>query len=114
MDNIECPFCKIQLSNHPDADKLKIVYESDTVMAFHSTKPFAEVHIVVISKKHIPTVFDLTDGDNDLKLEMLKAVDIASREIIEQKGACKVEMYLGSLQWTKHIHCHVIYDPSID
>lgn len=114
MENLDCPFCKIQLIEHTDTDKLKIVYESDTVLAFYSTKPYAEVHIVIISKKHIPTIYDLTSGDDMLKLEMLKAVEIASNEIIKLKGSCKVEMYLGSLQWVKHLHCHVIYDPTID
>lgn len=114
MTNQECPFCKL-VSNLPsERDKLKIVYESDKVLAFHSNKPYAEVHIVIISKQHIPTIFDLSDTDSELELEILSAVKIASKEIISLKGACKVEMYLGSFQQVQHLHCHVIYDSTID
>lgn len=114
MNNEECGFCKL-ISNLPDErGSLKIVYETDNVLAFHALRPFAEVHIIVISKRHIPTVFDLTDADNGLKLEMLAAVKTAAEEIIAQKGACKTEMYLGSFQQAMHLHCHVIYDSSIE
>ena len=113
VDN-ECSFCTLISNLETERSKLKIVYETDNVLAFHSVKPYAETHIVIISKKHIPTIFDLDNNDNQLKLEMLDAINIASREIIDIKGACKVEMYLGELQWVKHIHCHVIFDPKLD
>lgn len=114
MFDLDCVFCKLISNLYAEREKLRIVYESDNVIAFHATQPFAETHIIIISKRHIPTIFDLSDSDNDLKLEMLKAVSIASQEVIALKGACKVEMYLGTLQWVKHLHCHVIYDPTID
>jgi histidine triad (HIT) family protein len=110
----ECGLCKLVSSLPEDKEKLKIVYETDKVLAFHSTRPFAEVHIIIISKEHIPTIFDLSEDDRELKLEMLSAVKVASQEIIKEKGACKVEMYLGEFQQAKHLHCHVIYDKSID
>ncbi len=114
MNDLDCGLCKLVSSLHGEREKLNIVYESDNVIAFHSTQPFAETHIIIISKRHIPTIFDLSDSDSELKLELLKAVNIASQEVIALKGACKVEMYLGALQWVKHLHCHVIYDPKID
>jgi|LSQX01.3.fsa_nt_gb histidine triad (HIT) family protein len=114
MYDLDCGFCKIVSSLHLEREKLDIVYESDHVIAFHFTQPFAETHIIIISKHHVPTIFDLSDSDSELKLEMLKAVSIASQEVIALKGACKVEMYLGTLQWVKHLHCHVIFDPKID
>ncbi len=114
MNNQECLFCKLVSNLASERDILKIVYESDNVLAFHSTKPYAEVHIIIISKQHIPTIFDLSDSDSELKLEFLSAIRIASEEIINQKGACKVEMYLGSFQQVQHLHCHVIYDSNID
>lgn len=114
MTNQECFFCKLVSNLTSEREKLKIVYESDNILAFHSTKPYAEVHIVVISKQHIPTIFDLCETDSELKLEFLSAIRIASEEIISQKGACKVEMYLGSFQQVQHLHCHVIYNSDID
>lgn len=114
MVNNECGFCKLISNLSSERSNLKIVYESDNVLAFHSIRPFAEVHVIVISKRHIPTIFDFTDTDDGLKLEMMSAVKIASEEVISLKGACKVEMYLGSFQQAPHFHCHVIYDSKID
>ncbi len=114
MSELNCTFCEMLDKLSVERDKLEIVYESDNSLAFYSTKPFAETHIIVISKKHVPTIFDLTEEDNGLKLDMLKAINVASQEVIRLKGACKTEMYLGALQWTKHLHCHVIFDSTLD
>jgi histidine triad (HIT) family protein len=114
MSDPKCVFCKLVSNLASERDRLKIVYESDSVLAFHSNMPYSEVHIVIISKQHIPTIFDLCDTDRELKLEILSVVKTASQEIISQKGACKVEMYLGSFQQVQHLHCHVIYDSTID
>ena len=114
MNETKCPLCAQVANLTLEKDQLNIVYESDRVLAFHSTRPFAEVHIIVISKQHIPTIFDIGNDDDDLKLEFLKVIRLASQEIIRLKGACKVEMYLGEFQQVQHLHCHVIYDSSID
>jgi histidine triad (HIT) family protein len=114
MHDPECGFCKLVTNLSAERNQLKIVYESDRVIAFHSTMPFAEVHIVIISKQHIPTIFDMCNEDVELKIEILSAIQIASQEVINLKGACKVEMYLGTFQQIQHMHCHVIYDSTID
>ena len=114
MQESECGLCKLVADLATQRDQLQIVYESENVIAFHSTMPYAEVHIMIISKRHIPTIFDLNAEDEALKLEFLSAIKIASQEVIQRKGACKVEMYLGAFQQVKHLHCHVIYDATID
>ena len=114
MQNCECGLCNLVDDLSTNRENYTIVYESESVIAMYSTRPFAEVHIIIFSKRHIPTIFDLSQEDNELKLELLSAVRIASEEIIRQKGACKVEMYLGAFQQAKHLHCHVIYDSTID
>lgn len=114
MTEANCPFCQLISNLSDDRDKLNIVYETDQVLALHSTKPYAEVHIIIISKQHIPTLFDIGPEANELKLELMSAIKIAAQEVIHQKGACKVEMYLGDFQQVQHLHCHVIYDSLID
>lgn len=114
MCQINCPMCSTILNLEEARKNLKIVYESEYVLAFHSTRPFAEVHVVIISKKHIPTIFDLSNEDADIIIDMNKAITMASKEVISLKGACKMEMYLGGFQQVKHLHCHVIYDENID
>lgn len=114
MSDHQCGFCKLVSDLSIERENLNIVYESDRVLVFHSTMPYAEVHIIIISKQHIPSIFDLSNEDDELKLELLSAIKIASQEVINLKGACKVEMYLGAFQQMQHLHCHVIYDSTID
>ena len=67
MSDHQCGFCKVVSDLSVERDRMKIVYESDEVLAFHSTMPYPEVHIIIISKRHIPTIFDLSSEDNELK-----------------------------------------------
>ena len=114
MNNPKCGICNLLANYLHEKEELRIVYESDSVLAVHSTKPFAEVHVFITSKQHIPTIFDLSNQDTALAMDMITAIKAASQEVISLRGACKLEMYLGDFQNTKHLHCHVIYDPSID
>lgn len=114
MDNNECGICKLINRYESKEEELNVVYESEHTLAMYSKKPFAEVHIFIASKKHIPTIFDITDNDCELVNDIFKAIKAASNLVIALKGACKLEMYLGEFQNTKHFHCHVIYDSSID
>jgi histidine triad (HIT) family protein len=44
----------------------KIIYEDDQVLAFHDIAPQAPVHFLVIPKKPIRTLNDLTEDDKGL------------------------------------------------
>ena len=113
MDINDCGMCN-RLKRYADGEEeYKPIYESEHSLALLITQSrMAQEHIVIMTKKHIPTIFDLTD--NEIAIDVMKAIKTASKEIIALKGACKLEMYLGEFQNTKHFHCHVIYDPSIN
>ena len=49
-------YCEEALSGHTPINK---VHETETVLAFHHTRPFWPVHIVVIPKRHISSVLTL-------------------------------------------------------
>ena len=59
---MDCLFCKIVEGKIP----AKKVYEDDQVLAFHDINPHAPVHFLVIPKKHIATLADLTEDDRAL------------------------------------------------
>ena len=112
MDIIDCGACNRLKKYATGEEKYNAVYESEHTLAIYPTETFAEVHIVILTKKHFTTLFDI--DDEAVAIDIMKAIKAASKEIIALKGACKLEMYLGEFQNTKHFHCHVIYDPSID
>ena len=43
-----------------------VVFETDDVLAFHHTRPYWPIHIVVIPKRHVPSLTDLGDADESL------------------------------------------------
>jgi len=98
-------------------EERRVVYESEHCFAAYSTKPFAEVHILVVTKRHIPSLFDFTEDDGVIVMDVMRAVRKAMDEVYALKGGCKVEMYTGrfpTFTALKHFHCHVIYDSKVD
>jgi histidine triad (HIT) family protein len=98
-------YCEEALSGKT---KIKIVYESDHVLAFYHTKPIYEKHIVVISKKHIHNLSTVSDNDLTILYEMIKVCrEIMKTYDFRHKGG-RVITNLGIFQDTPHLHFHVI------
>lgn len=55
----DCVFCKIVEGTLPSSK----VYEDELVVAFWDAHPAAPIHILIVPRTHIPTLNDLTDGD---------------------------------------------------
>jgi len=87
-----------------------IVYENEAVLAFRDINPRAPTHVLVIPKKHIPTLADLADDDTQLMGEIMQAAKkIAEQEGIADSGYrtvfnCKQD----AGQEVYHIHLHVL------
>ena len=103
---MDCIFCKIAAGSIP-AD---IVYKDDDLVAFRDIHPQAPVHDVIITRKHIPTMNDLTEGDLDLAGKMvLVAKQIAEKEGIATKGyRLSINCGPDGTQEVYHIHLHII------
>lgn len=97
-------YCDVAI---PNASQLHIVYEDDRTIAFHHTKPFWAVHIVVVPKKHIPSLTNLGDGTEEDVRSLFAAVQAVAKEIERQSGAAAVTTNLGDYQDSKHLHIHV-------
>ena len=81
--------------------------ETDNVLAFHHTRPFYPVHVVVIPKRHIGSLLTLEKEDDELLLELMSIVRQVAVQIVEEHGACRVLTNLGEYQDSKHLHWHV-------
>jgi histidine triad (HIT) family protein len=86
---------------------VQIVRETGNVLAYHHTRPFWPVHIVVIPKRHIPSLLALEESDDQLVLELLAVVREVAKEVLAKHGACRVLTNLGKYQESKHLHWHV-------
>ena len=81
------------------------VFETENVLAFHHTRPFWPIHIVVIPKIHVASL--LTIDDNELLIELIEVVRNVAAKVVEEKGAARVLTNLGEYQDSKHLHFHV-------
>lgn len=85
------------------------VFETDSVLAYHHTKPFYAHHIVVIPKIHISSLIsDEADNTGQLLLEMLEVIKKIAEAMVDKTGASKIITNLGEYQDTKHLHWHVV------
>ena len=86
---------------------VRIVKETDQVLAFHHTRPYWPVHIVVVPKAHVPSLTDLGDHSVDIIHKVIEVVREVAAEVEKEHGACQVLTNLGRYQDSKHLHVHV-------
>ena len=102
----ECLFCKM-VSGVIPRDK---VHENENVLAFRDIDPKAPTHILIIPKKHITTLNEINENDQDLLGELLlTAKKIAKDEGIDTSGYRTVfNCNSDGGQTVFHIHMHLL------
>ena len=102
----DCIFCKILAGEIPSTR----VHETENTLAFEDINPVAPVHVLVIPRKHIPTLNDLAPEDAGLVAEMmLAAKEVAKIKGIDQAGYRVVfNTNREAGQEVFHIHLHVL------
>ena len=88
---------------------VKVVSETEDVLAFHHTKPFWPVHIVVIPKTHVPSLTDLGEHSIEVIHRVLEVVREVAASVEKEYGACRVLTNPGEYQDSKHLHFHVCH-----
>ena len=92
-----------------------IVFENDDVLAFRDIEPKAPTHILIIPKKEIPTVNDVTDDD----AAMLGRLFLAARQIAQDEGIADTGYRLlvncgnHGGQEVYHLHMHLLGGKSL-
>ncbi|MFT7542320.1 MAG: histidine triad (HIT) family protein [Gammaproteobacteria bacterium] len=97
-------YCDEVLSGRTSVD---VVEETESVLAYHHTRPFWPVHIVVIPKLHVPSLIDLGTAPERLLSELLEVVRRVAKNVTDEHGAARVLTNLGRYQDSKHLHFHV-------
>lgn len=87
--------------------QVRVVAETPEVLAYHHTRPFWPVHIVVIPKQHVPSLTDLGVADESLVHKVLAVVRDVARDVEREHGKARVLTNLGEYQDSKHLHFHV-------
>lgn len=103
----DCLFCKI-VNRELDSER---VYEDDQVIAFNDINPQAPHHVLIVPRKHIATLNDLSeDDDTQIVGKMVQAAKkIAKNLSISEEGyRVLFNCNPGGGQAVYHIHLHLL------
>lgn len=82
------------------------VRETENVLAYHHTRPFWPVHVVVIPKRHVDSLLTL-EITGPLLAELISVIQQVAAQIVAEHGACRVLTNLGDYQESRHLHWHL-------
>jgi len=102
----DCLFCKIIAGEIPSEK----IYEDDNVYAFKDITPVAPLHTLIIPKKHISSINEMSSGDS----EIMGNLFLAAKNIAKQEGytdaGYRTVMNCGEAagQTVFHVHLHLL------
>jgi histidine triad (HIT) family protein len=102
----DCLFCKIARREIPAT----LVYEDERVAAFQDLNPQAPTHILVIPKRHIATLNDLSTEDDQLVGELVRRAGAIAAERGLSAGGYRTVFNTNrdAGQTVFHIHLHLL------
>jgi len=103
-----CIFCRIARGEIPS----KRVYEDEDVFAFHDIRPQAPVHLLVIPKEHVATLYEAGMAQHQALGKMLALAG----ELARKEGATdgfRIILNTGRVghQEVYHVHMHILGGP---
>jgi histidine triad (HIT) family protein len=102
----ECLFCRIASGDLEST----MVHQDDMAVAFRDINPQAPTHIVIIPRKHIPSLNDLSDSDDAVVGHLVRiAADIGRAEGVGDTGYRLVaNCGPAAGQSVDHLHFHLL------
>ncbi len=87
------------------------LYEDDLVIVIKDINPKAKTHLLVIPKKEIPTINDITEIDKDLLWHMFIVAKKMAFELGINEGY-QLHFNVWEKWWQEvmHIHMHILSD----
>jgi len=101
---MSCIFCKIA-NKEASAE---IIYEDEKAIAFKDINPKAPVHILIIPKKHIPSVNHVETGDESLMGGLILVAQKIARK--KKLNSYRLQINVGrpAGQVVDHLHLHLL------
>ena len=100
-----CIFCRILAQLLP----ARVIYEDEMAVAIEDTHPQAPVHLLVIPRKHVPSLDDAAEDELLLGHLLRIAAQLARERHLEKKGYRTV---INNGSWAgqsvAHLHIHVL------
>jgi len=103
-----CIFCKIVAGQIP----CRKAFEDEELLVFHDIAPWAPVHLLVIPKEHVPTMYELTSAHAPLLGRMLAmAPELMRSHGVTNGFRTLINTGEDGRQEVQHVHMHVMGGP---
>lgn len=101
----DCIFCKIIHGEVPS----RTVYQDDEVIVFHDIRAEAPLHLLIVPKRHIASLYEVTDADTGLLGKMLAlAPRLAAEHGYLDGFRTRIHTGRAGGQEVFHLHFHVL------
>ena len=103
---MDCIFCQIVAGKIPS----DILYQDEEVISFRDISPQAPIHLLIIPKRHLPSLARLSEEQLSLIGHMVKVANqLAKREGIFESGY-RLVINCGEQggQLVPHLHMHLL------
>ncbi len=101
-----CIFCKIASKAIP----AEFLFENNDICAFRDVNPQAPTHILIIPKKHIPTIMDVPSADTSIFSKMFEVAQTLAKQLEIDQSGFRLVMNCNEDggQSVYHIHLHLL------
>lgn len=102
----DCVFCKVVAGELP----AETLYEDDVVLAFADISPMAPVHALIVPKKHLGNVDELSADDAKVVSQMIMAAQKLARQLGASASGYRLVINTGAdaTQTVPHLHMHLL------
>lgn len=102
----DCLFCKIIAGQIPS----NIVYQDDTVVAFKDINPQAPLHVLIVPRKHIASLNELSPEDEGLVGSLVRRAAALAKQGGYHEGGYRTVFNTNreAGQTVLHIHLHLL------
>ncbi len=102
----DCIFCKLMNREIPT----EVIYEDEKCFAFRDINPQAPQHILIIPKKHIPSLNEIKDESEEVLGHLLKVIPLIAEKLGLTEKGYRIVINCGKSagQEVFHLHIHLL------
>jgi histidine triad (HIT) family protein len=102
----DCLFCRIIAGEIPGS----IVYQDDHVVAFNDINPQAPTHVLIVPRRHIASLNDLSPEDDQIVGELIRRASALAKDRGVSAGGYRIVFNTNrdAGQSVFHIHLHLL------
>jgi histidine triad (HIT) family protein len=103
---VDCIFCQIAAGKIPG----ELLYEDEELVAFRDINPQAPTHLLIVPRKHIPSLTELAAADFPLIERMVEVANRLAEEAGIKKTGYRLVINCGEEggQVVPHLHLHLL------